>query len=244
MARAPLAEIYPPFLAAIGEDRRAAAGEQLQVRVERLPQGEWRPGPEHAEGIGLLIIDGLLMRDVTLADTIATEIVGRGDVLRPSEHDGADAPVPFDIEWRVLQPTTIALLDRSFGTALARWPEVVEAIVASAVRRSLSLALHLAVLHLRRVDARLLVMLWHMADRWGKVTPDGVIVPLKLSHRMLGQLVGAQRPSVTTALRDLVRDGSVTRRGDGTWLLQGDPPETFARLRAATAAERTSAHAG
>jgi CRP/FNR family cyclic AMP-dependent transcriptional regulator len=173
------------------------------------------------------------MRDVVLGETVATEIVGRGDILRPTQHEGSGAPVPFDVEWRVIQPTTLAHLDRAFGVALARWPEAVEAIVAAAVRRSQSLAVHLAVCHLRRVHTRILVMMWHMADRWGKVGTEGVHVPLKLSHRVLGHLVGAQRPSVTTALRQLDAEGRVTRRSDGTWMLHGDPPETLERLRAA-----------
>jgi CRP/FNR family transcriptional regulator, cyclic AMP receptor protein len=113
---------------------------------------------------------------------------------------------------------------------------VVEAIVGAAVRRSQSLALHLAVCHMRRVHTRLLVFMWHMADRWGKVGTEGVHVPLKLSHRALGHLVGAQRPSVTTALRQLAAEGLVSRAADGTWLLHGDPPQTLEQLRDAAAA--------
>ena len=75
-------------------------------------------------------------------------------------------------------------------------------------------------------------MLWYLADRWGKVRPDGVNVPLELTHQTLGRLVGAQRPSVTTALKQLGEEGRVTRCDDGTWLLHGDPPDTLERLRA------------
>jgi len=42
---------------------------------------------------------------------------------------------------------------------------------------------------------------------------------MTLSHRMLGQLVGARRPTVTTALAQLAKDGELARRDDGTWLL-------------------------
>jgi DNA-binding GntR family transcriptional regulator len=68
-------------------------------------------------------------------------------------------------------------------------------------------------------------------------------VPLNLSHRALGHLVGAQRPSVTTALRQLTSEGLVSRCADGTWMLHGEPPATLAELRAAVAAD-TRAHAG
>jgi hypothetical protein len=40
---------------------------------------------------------------------------------------------------------------------------------------------------------------------------------------VLGQLVGARRPTVSTALAQLARDGRVRRRQDGTWLLVGEP---------------------
>jgi CRP/FNR family cyclic AMP-dependent transcriptional regulator len=85
-------------------------------------------------------------------------------------------------------------------------------------------------------------MMWYLADRWGKVTPDGVHLPLRLTHQTLGRLVGAQRPSVTTALKQLAAEGRLTREGDGTWMLHGDPPDTLERLRADTAPSRARAH--
>lgn len=243
MARTPISDVHPELVAGVPAARRELAHERLLAPVEALRPGPWTPSMRDGGGIGILIVDGLLMRDVVLGETVATEIVGRGDVLRPTEHDGTEAPVPFDVEWRVMQPTTLARLDRAFAAELAQWPEVVEAIVAAAVRRSQSLALHLAVCHLRRVHTRLLVFMWHMADRWGKVGPEGVHVPLKLSHRALGQLVGAQRPSVTTALRQLSAEGLVSRAADGTWMLHGDPPETLEQVRSAAAAN-TRVHTG
>ena len=57
-----------------------------------------------------------------------------------------------------------------------------------------------AIAHLTRVDDRLLALLWCLAERWGRVVPDGVLVSLRLSHRTLAGMVGARRPSVTTAL--------------------------------------------
>ena len=51
------------------------------------------------------------------------------------------------------------------------------------------------------------------------MTPEGVHVPLTLSHRMLGQLVGARRPTVSAAVSTLADTGELTRRADGSWLL-------------------------
>jgi CRP-like cAMP-binding protein len=57
------------------------------------------------------------------------------------------------------------------------------------------------------------------------VHPDGVVVPLPLSHQRLADLVGAHRPSVTTAMGDLTRSGAISRRDSGEWVLHGTPPE-------------------
>ena len=75
-------------------------------------------------------------------------------------------------------------------------------------RRAHHLAVALAIAHHQRVEDRLLLTLWHLAERWGRVTPDGIVVPLPLGHQRLADLVGAHRPSVTTAMGELTRAGT------------------------------------
>jgi len=65
------------------------------------------------------------------------------------------------------------------------------------------------------------------------VTRDGVVVPLPLTHELIGQVVGARRPAVTTALGHLHAHGLVARRADGGWLLRGAPPQELAELQEA-----------
>ncbi len=168
---------------------------------------------------------------MVLAETVATELVGRGDLLRPIDDEGRYAPFPFDVTWQVLQPARLARLDSHFARVAGHWPEAMMVLVRAGVGRAHTLAVSLAVSHLRRIDARLLVLMWHLADRWGKVRVDGVHVPFGLTHQTLGRLVGAQRPSVTTALNQLYRQGCVRRIEDGTWLLGGDPPAMLEKLR-------------
>ena len=56
--------------------------------------------------------------------------------------------------------------------------------------------------------------------RWGKVEPGGIRLPLPLTHQLLGQLIGAERPSVSHALGRLPHAGLVTGHGD-EWHLHG-----------------------
>jgi CRP/FNR family cyclic AMP-dependent transcriptional regulator len=239
-------DAFPEMADQLDAEQERLARHYALATLSVLKPGLWQPRREMEREpghLGLLVLDGLLTRDVVLGETLATELCGRGDILRPMDHDGQDAPVPFDVVWRVLEPTEIAILDRQFAKVIGHWPEAMEALLRGAVRRSQSLAVVLAVSHLRRVDVRLLVMMWYLADRWGKVTPDGVHVPLRLTHQTLGRLVGAQRPSVTTALKQLAADGLLTRAADNAWLLHGEPPDTLERLREDTASSRAQAHA-
>jgi hypothetical protein len=81
-----------------------------------------------------------------------------------------------------------------------------------------------------RVEDRILLILWHLADRWGRVSTQGVIVPLPLTHRLLARIDGAHRPSVTGAISRLTERGAIRRRADGSWLLCGEPPASLEAL--------------
>jgi CRP-like cAMP-binding protein len=93
----------------------------------------------------------------------------------------------------------------------------------------------LAIAHHQRVDDRLLLTLWHLAERWGRVGPEGIMLPLPLSHQRLADLVGAHRPAVTSAMGSLTRQGAVSRHSDRTWIIHGSPPEELRHHRLAAA---------
>ncbi|HEY2601743.1 MAG TPA: Crp/Fnr family transcriptional regulator [Thermoleophilaceae bacterium] len=176
------------------------------------------------------MLDGVLSRGVTIQGRRSAELLGPGDVLRPAASDTLDSSVDFRIVWEVLEPTRIALLDDGFAEAVAPWPELTAAIMDRIMRRSHALAFHLAVSHLKLVEMRLLVILWYYADRWGRVTPGGVLLPLRMTHSLLARIVGARRPSVSTALGRLQERGLVERTSNGQWLLLGAPPRELAEV--------------
>ncbi len=211
----------------IDDAQRERARREALTRVRRLSPGEWdaanaiEPDSHHR---GFLIIDGLLSRDVDVLGRRCVELLGPGDVLRPWRWDSTGSHVQAEVGWVVLEPTRMAVLDHGLVLRMAPWPQLGLELFARGTRRAHSLAVALAIAHHPRVDDRLLLTLWHLAERWGRVRPEGIAVPLPLSHQRLADLVGAHRPSVTTAMGDLARSGALSRGDDGVWVLHGAPP--------------------
>ncbi len=219
-ADADLADLLAP-------DQLERARRGARASVLRLPPGDWdaagsvTPGRHHR---GFLIADGLVSRDVHVIGRQCVELLGHGDLLRPWSWDGEGSHVHAEIGWTVLEPTCLAILDQRLVTRIAPWPQLGVELFNRATRRAHALAVSLAISYRQRVDDRLLLTLWHLAERWGRVHPDGIVVPLPLSHQRLADLVGAHRPAVTTALGKLTQAGSLTRRENGNWVLHGEPP--------------------
>jgi CRP/FNR family transcriptional regulator, cyclic AMP receptor protein len=203
------------------ESERARARQHAVAAVVELSSGDWHPSAEDGADaeLGLLVLEGLLIRDVTVADARCGELIGPGTLLRPEDDRDTDAPMRHEIGWRVVEPTRLAVLDRRFLRVATHWPQLITALVARATERAHNLGIMVSIHSLKRVDTRLLAFFWHLADRFGKVTADGVLIPLALTHRQLALLVGAQRPSVTSALGTLAERDLLRRDERGNWLL-------------------------
>ena len=220
----------PGLGATLDDAERAVATQHLVAAEMRVARGVWEPthplGQSRAD-LGYLVLDGLLVRETMIGRHTTAELLGAGDLLRPWDQAEAapDAPIETRNAWRVLQPARMAILDARFATLCSRLPPITAELLGRTLRRSRLLGLLLALSAMPRLDARLLALLWHLADRWGTVGPKGTHVPLRLTHATLAQLVGAQRPSVTSALRALEDRGLLSRvPHGGGFLLLGDPP--------------------
>jgi CRP-like cAMP-binding protein len=216
---------------AIVADRRDAAIAECIAPLARLQTGPWHPesGDQIHDGIGVLVMAGLLLRRVGIDGRYGAELLGQGDLLRPWQGEDVEPSIPRTTGWRVLQPARLALLDLRVAQRLARYPVLTGLLAGRALQRSRNLAVNMAIVHQPRVDVRLHALLWHLADRWGKVTPDGVFVPLALSHVVLAELVAARRPTVTSSLAELA-ERNLVRRVDSGWLLPGEPPAELLEL--------------
>src|SRR4051795_9520426 len=224
----------PDLGALLSEVRREQAQRELVVRTRRLAVGPWevsRLAGASADHLGLLIVTGVLSRELIVAEHVSAELLGPGDLVRPWQGASGVGLLAVQARWSVLAPLTVAVLDRRFAAQLAPYPEITAALFDRLSERSLRLATTQAISQLTRVDRRLTALFWHLAERWGRVSGDGVIVPLALTHRILGQLVGARRPTVSTALSELAERNELVRRPDGSWLLRGDPPDAESLAR-------------
>lgn len=197
---------------------RLVARPMATARVEDISAGEFDLLPlltQLSGGLGLLIVDGVVALDVQVGDRTASELVGAGDLLAPWTSDADVVLLTSETFSRALVRTRVAILDAEFAERIRPWPQILHALLRRAVRRTMELNVHRAATCHPRADARIALLLWHLAERWGVVVADGILVPLPLTHRLIGQLVGAERPSVSHALGRLSSAGLVTRETGG-----------------------------
>jgi CRP/FNR family cyclic AMP-dependent transcriptional regulator len=240
--RTSLLALVPELTDGLAPTELDAVAAATAVRTCSLPSGPFSleeligPGPAP---IGVIVADGLIVRDILLAGGTASDLLGPGDVAAVGA--GESAMVPAVVRWSAATPSRIAVLDAALFHALEPWPGVGVGLLNKATRQTSDLAVQRAFSQLPRVDLRLLALFWHLAERWGRVGTDGIVVRLTLTHEALGRMVGSRRPTVSLALKELAADGTVVRREDGAWVLRRDglarlAPERVADWKAPDAA--------
>lgn len=236
----------PELAGGLQGERLAAAVRDCVARTIQLPTGPWTPIDETGNssfGMGLLILEGLVARRVGVAGRFAAELLGAGDLLSPGQHEDLSATLPRTGKWHVLRPSRVAVLDGDFVIRLTRYPEVMSTLFARALRRARYMAVNMAIVQQPRIDLRLKMLFWELADRWGIVRQGGVYLPLHLTHSMLADLVAARRPTVTKALGELAERSAVTWTGEA-WLLSGSPPAELGGSGALSAIASAARSAG
>jgi CRP/FNR family transcriptional regulator, cyclic AMP receptor protein len=223
----------PDLADAIDPALASRAVREIVAATVRVPRGAWDPdgsGARIGAGIGLLVLQGRLLRSVGVDGRFGAELLGDGDLLRPWQGEDAIRTLGQITRWRVLQPSRLAVLDEEAARRLAAYPQVTGRLVARALERSRHLSVNMAIVHQARVTIRLHMLFWHLADRWGRVRREGIVLPMHLTHSVLADLVAARRPTVSTSLSELSRQGLVVAR-DGEWLLSGEPPGELLALQ-------------
>lgn len=215
-----LLDVMPDLQLGVPEAERSDARRLLVAPLRTLPAGplEMTFGGERGFPFAMVVLEGLLLRNTYLRERAATELIGTGDIL-DTRPDVEELSIAMSTEYVVHREVSVALLDDRFRRAARRWAGLHDVIHAQLSRQRRRASVHLAILHISRVEDRILALFADLADRWGRVTPEGITIDLTLTHDVLGRLVGSRRPTVTLALAELADDGALVRRQDGSWLL-------------------------
>lgn len=225
----PLFEVDAALIEDVHPDLADWARRNIHVELVTLEEGRSMPPFSRAEGrgpgFGLLVLEGVLTRTVVVHGKSVVDLYTAGDLLHPWSLQAEFPSVPAEASWRIVERTKLAVLDGYFAERVGPLPHVGRELQFRAGRRS-DRELLMRGLAQSPLKLRILTFLWLLSDQVGKVTREGRVLPLRLSHATLGELVGARRTSVTSAMGELSDRGEVVRRPGGGWLLRGDPRAT------------------
>lgn len=194
----------------------------VALSVFRLPRGPMPVAPEPAPGNhpGYLLLKGLVLYEVRVCGRVTADLLGPGDQVRPyAPHDAGT--LATTATWTILETALLGDLRALGRLRPERSQRIFEGLLDRSATHAELLAIERTIAAQVRVDVRLLAYLWHLADRFGVVVPGAVRMTLPLTHNVLARLVGARRPTVTTALQRLMRLGYLERDGQA-FLLLGD----------------------
>ena len=219
--RIALLDVDPDLAGSKSGSELAAMRDRLTAPVYRFPVG---PLPELAgkreSHLGFLVLKGLLLYEVTACGRSTAELLGRGDLVRPT-HNDLPTTLPSEAKWTVLEQVLLADLGPVASSRFTQSGDILEAMVRRCADRAEAVAIQRSITAHVRVDVRVLAYLWHLADRFGVVVPGAVKLDVPLTHAVLARLVGARRPTVTTALQRLIQLGYLRREGRA-FVLEGD----------------------
>ncbi len=219
----PLFDVDPDLARGIPADELARARRTVVAPVRRLAAGSWNALDEAERDpsvVAYYVLDGVVSREVPVAGRGLPQLLRRGDVVPVPVRTAST--VPADVRLHAVGDAAVAVLGVEYTRAAARWPTVLAALQRRLSLQDQRLAAQGAIGQLPRVEQRLLALFWLLADDWGTVSGDSVAIPLRLTHQELGRYVGARRPTISLALKELQDTGKVVRRDDGNWLLRSE----------------------
>jgi CRP-like cAMP-binding protein len=230
-SRVALLQVDAGLRAAVPEPERPLAARAVLVPCHELGPGPWRTESLEADGdpLAALIVRGLATRETTIAGRRSAELLAPGDVIHP--WSSSNAVVPTTSRWASGSTALIAVLDGRFVAAARRWPQLFAVVHERLAEQLERAAVRGAIMALPRVEQRILGMFWQLAERWGTVRSDGVAVELAITHELIGQLIGAQRPTVSLALHALAGEGLLQRTSHGAWMLRHDAWDALPDIR-------------
>ena len=203
------------------EERRLVARVAIPVQTFSSRPLDVDQMLENAGAFGAVILEGMLLHRMAIGDQLTLRLLGPGDML--SRSGGVRTGILGHSSFRASGQLRLAMLDDRVLLTARRFPRLFAGLHIRLAEQHQRLAAQLAVCQLPRVEDRVLALMWLLAETWGRVTASGTVLPMTLTHDSLGELIGARRPTVTLALKELAERGSLFRQ-DGEWLLLEPPP--------------------
>ena len=193
-----------------------------------LSAGEWQlePAPE-TTSLGALILKGMVVLRGDFGGRSHLEVLGEGDVVNPWRL-ATDTALQEQVQLHIVRSGCVALLDRRFVLQMTPWPEIFAALMRRVFWRARRLMLQACILSRSLVDERLELMLWRLAEQFGSMTRDGLLVRLPFTHLQLAEMIAARRSTVSVAASRLVAEDRLRRPGRNLWLL---PHHELTRLK-------------
>lgn len=202
---------------------------QLARAVDGLETITLAPGAEFSiidSGAVCCVVGGGRLALGVIADEDRERTIGmleEGDLLvRPLDGWAAAGP---RVRCFAIEESFVHLVDMDRMEAWMGQPalaaNLVRVLSSQIAERELAVAIALE----PRVERRLLLKLRQLAERWGRVTPDGIRLDLRLTHQELANMVGAVRESVTLALGRLAEAGEIEVR-NRTLVIKTPAPAT------------------
>lgn len=153
-------------------------------------------------------------REITLALLEPGEIFGELDTLDDS---------PRDTLAEALDDSQLCVIHKAlFLAMIGRRPELslrLTKLIGFRLRRIESRVEDLV---FRDVPARLAHLLLELSKNYGKATPQGLLLQIKITHQEMANLIGSIRETVSAVLGEFKKEGLITFEGRRLILLRPD----------------------
>ena len=196
-----------------------------------LQPGRWQPDEVRSAGL-IIVVSGVLLIEHGATPRVAGEVLGPGDACTIDEPQAAGAEAALGLQ--VLEPARLYALREPLPRLLADWPNGGARLVDALLERHRRRSRYQAILARPKVEDRLLLVLWALAERFGSQAADGALLPLRLTHATLGCLTAARRPTVTTAMGVLQEARLVGPASDGALWISARAAELERAVRSRT----------
>lgn len=212
--------VWPDIAGRLAPEQRDVAERALVVPLVRTRDEDLAATlADEPDAFDFVLVEGVVLKQTTLASSSALELLGPGDILAPPLSATRQLGVRAVSRYLALGEVSIAILGERFKRVAVRWPHISDFLHGQIAEQAHRASMHLAMLHLPRAEDRILALFADLGERFGRVTPDGILIDLPLNHDLIGRLTASRRPTATLALQDLGHQGLLTRLADHSWKL-------------------------